>query len=227
MARKMLEAHVSQERIPAVYTRVARVYDVWAALTETRARRTCLERAAVRDGESILEVAVGTGLAFQDLVRANPSGVTEGIDLTEAMLARARRRVEGLPGRHRLQVGDARHLPFEDGSFDLIVNNYMFDLLGEDAFAPVLEEFRRVLRPGGRLALVNMTVAARWRERVYELVYRVGPELLGGCRGVTLAPFVAAAGFIDVRRDALSQLGFPSEIVTARKAPAASVTPPR
>src|SRR5437868_4592101 len=92
------DARIPQEAIPSVYARVAWIYDVWAALTETRARRACLVRAAVRDGETVLEVAVGTGLAFRELVCANPSGRTEGIDLTEAMLARALRKVEGLPG---------------------------------------------------------------------------------------------------------------------------------
>lgn len=214
----LLDARVAQRDVPHVYGRVAWIYDVWAALTESRARRACLARAAPRDGESILEVAAGTGILFRELVLANPSGRTEGIDITDAMLARARRRVAELPGRHRLRVGDAHHLDFDDHTFDLVVNNYMFDLLPEADFAPVLAELLRVLRSGGRLVLVNMAVADHWPQRVYEAVYRVGPSLLGGCRGVSLAPYVARAGFIDVSVEHLSQLGFPSELVTARAA---------
>ena len=212
----MMRATVPQKDIPTIYGRVAWVYDVWAALTETRARHSCLDRARVRDGEAVLEIAVGTGLAFRDLVRLNVSGLTEGIDLTEAMLRRARHKVDGLPGRHRLRVGDAHHLDFPDGQFDLVVNNYMFDLLPETDFAPVLAEFRRVLKPGGRIALVNMAIADRWPHRIYDALYRVSPRLLGGCRGVSLDPFLNAAGFVNVRAEHVSQLWFPSEVVTAQ-----------
>jgi ubiquinone/menaquinone biosynthesis C-methylase UbiE len=211
-----LDARVSQSAIPKVYGRVARFYDIWAMLTETRAQRACFQRAAVRDGEAVLEIAVGTGLVFRELVRANPSGRTEGIDLTEAMLARARRKVAGLQSRCRLRVGDAHHLEFEDAMFDLALNNYMFDLLPEADFDPILREMRRVLKPGGRLVLVNMAAGDTWAHRVHEMVYRISPALIGGCRGVTLAPFVDRAGFRDVVIEHVSQLGIPSEILTAR-----------
>jgi ubiquinone/menaquinone biosynthesis C-methylase UbiE len=212
-----LPAHVPQSDIPRVYGRVAPLYDLWAHLTERRARHACLDAAGVRDGERVLEVAVGTGLAFRELVRRNPSGVTEGVDLTEAMLARARPKVAALPGRHRLRVGDAHALDFPDESFDLVVNNYMFDLLPEADFAPVLAEFRRVLAPGGRLVLVNMAHGESRRTRLWELVYRLKPSLLGGCRGVALGPHLEAAGFHDVTRRFVAELGFPSEILTARR----------
>ncbi len=169
----------------------------------------------VKNGEAVLEVAVGTGLAFRDLVRLNPSGITEGIDLTEAMLRHARSKVAGAPGPHRLRVGDAHHLDFPDGQFALVVNNYMFDLLPESDFAPVLAEFRRVLKPEGRIAFVNMAIPERWPARIYQVLYQFSPRLLGGCRGVSLGPFLAAAGFVDVRVERVSQLWFPSEVVTA------------
>jgi ubiquinone/menaquinone biosynthesis C-methylase UbiE len=217
-ANTTIPARVAQDEIRDVYARVAPVYDVWARLTETRARRRCLELARVRDGEDVLEVAVGTGLAFAEIVRANPSGVTEGIDLTEAMLARAEVKVAELPGRHRLQVGDARRLPFADVSFDLIVNNYMFDLLPEQDFAPVLHEFRRVLRPGGRIALVNLAEPERIASRLWTAIYRINPKWMGGCRPVALAEHLDRAGFVGVTRETLTQLTFPSEILTAQRA---------
>jgi ubiquinone/menaquinone biosynthesis C-methylase UbiE len=211
----MIEARIPQGQIPSVYGRIARVYDIWAYLTETRARKACLAAANAHDGESILEVAVGTGLAFRELLLANPSGLTEGIDLTDPMLARARRKVEGLPVRYRLRVGDAHRLDFADHSFDLLVNNYMFDLLPEQDFKPILLEFFRVLKPGGRLALVNMAMSDRWQHKLYQHIYSLSPKLLGGCRGVELSPFLTSSGFTDIRVEFLSQFGFPSEIVTA------------
>jgi ubiquinone/menaquinone biosynthesis C-methylase UbiE len=219
---RMLPALLPPDQVARTYTRVAPIYDAWAALTETRARRASLARAAARDGETILEVAVGTGLAFAELARANPHGLTEGIDLTDAMLARARTKVAALPGRHRLRVGDARALDFPDGHVDLLINNYMFDLLPEDDFAGVLAEFFRVLAPGGRMVLTNMTRSDRLLGRIYEWIYRVRPALMGGCRGVELAEAVTAAGFTDLVRDTVFQLGFPSEILAARKPVAAT-----
>lgn len=210
----MLDAKISKDRVPDVYRRIAPVYDVWAWLTERNARERCLELAAIRDGESVLEVAVGTGLTFLQILEANPSGQNEGIDLTPAMLQRAEARVARIrPSSYELRVGDAYDLPFADDSFDVLVNNYMFDLLPERDFPVVLEEFKRVLRPCGRLAIVNMTQGKRWYNSTWSIVYRMNPRLLGGCRSVSLLPFVQAIGFRDTTREYLSQLTFPSEVV--------------
>jgi ubiquinone/menaquinone biosynthesis C-methylase UbiE len=212
----MLEAGIQQRGVADLYRKIAPFYDLWARLTETRARDRCLELAAIRDGEAVLEVAVGTGLAFERILEANPSGRNEGIDLTDAMLERARRRAEATgAGNYRLRRGDARALDYGDAEFDVVINNYLFDLLPEAEFDVVLREFRRVLRPGGRLVLVNMTRGPRWYHGVWERIYRINPAWLGGCRGVELAPAIAACGFVGIRRETLSQMSFPSEIVRA------------
>ena len=214
---RLLAARVPQEDVPALYGRLAWVYDVWAALTESRARVAGLAAAQLRDGERVLEVAVGTGLLYRELLHQNPTGHTEGVDLTEAMLARARKKVAGHRASHRLQVGDARRLPFEAQHFDLALNGYLFDLLPEADFPVVLDELWRVLKPGGRLVLVNMALAERPWERVYEGLYRLNPRWMGGCRGVELAPFVRQQGFVAVEVQRLTQMGFPSEILRAQR----------
>jgi ubiquinone/menaquinone biosynthesis C-methylase UbiE len=188
----MLDALLKQDQVADVYRRIAPVYDLWARLTESKARDLCIEAAAVRDGESLLEVAVGTGLAFEKLIRANPSGRNEGIDLTAAMLARAEKRADRSGIRNYcLRIGNALQLDYPDNEFDVLVNNYMFDLLPESDFEPVLAEFRRVLRPGGRLVLA-------W---------------LGGCRGVQLSRSLAECGYANIQRQYVSQMTFPSEVI--------------
>ena len=210
----MLEAKLDKNRVAEVYRRIAPTYDLWAWLTETKARDRCLEIAAIQDGEDVLEVAVGTGLAFEKILASNPSGRNEGIDLTEAMLARARKKARRSGSQnYHLQVGDAYDLDFPDESFDVLINNYMFDLLPERDFSTVLAEFRRVLRPGGRLAMVNMTQGVRWYNGTWERAYRINPALLGGCRGVTLLPLLTECGFSQTSREYVSQMTFPSEIV--------------
>jgi ubiquinone/menaquinone biosynthesis C-methylase UbiE len=212
----MTEARLDKSKVPDTYRRIAALYDAWARLTESRARDRCLELAAIRDGESVLEVAVGTGLAFEKIIEANPSGRNEGIDLTDAMLARAEARARKTgSGNFRLSVGDAYDLEFGDDSFDVVVNNYMFDLLPEQDFPRVLSEFRRVLRPGGRLVIVNMTTGERWYNGIWSLIYSINPAVLGGCRGVSLVTHLQAAGFTGIEREYLSQVTFPSEIIAA------------
>lgn len=214
----MLPARLSQQAVPRTYTWIAPTHDLLAVLVEARARRLGLAWAGVADGEHVLEVAVGTGLSFRPLLRANPHGWTEGVDLTPAMLRRARRRAARVPtDRYRLRLGDAYDLPFEDDTFDVVLNSYMFDLLPEPDFERVLREFYRVLRPGGRLVLVNMTDGDRPYHRLWEWIYRLHPALLGGCRGVRAAPYLPRTGFVRVRRRFVSQWTFPSEVVYGEK----------
>ena len=210
----MPDAKIAKDRVADIYRRIAPTYDLWAWFTESKARDRCLELAAIRDGEDVLEVAVGTGLAFERVLQANPSGRNEGIDLTESMLSRAKKRAaRSAASNYRLRVGDAYDLDFEDRSFDVLINNYMFDLLPERDFAAVLNEFARVLRPGGRLVLVNMAKSERWYHGVWERIYRINPALLGGCRGVSLLEPVEKAGFQRASREFVSQSTFPSEII--------------
>lgn len=212
----MLRAWIQKENIPDLYRKIAPSYDLWARLTETRARARCLELASIRNGESVLEVAVGTGLAFEKIIAANPSGRNEGIDITEAMLSRAIKRAEETgTENYRLAIGDAYALDFADDQFDVLINNYMFDLLPEQDFGTVLSEFKRVLRAGGRLVLVNMTAGERWYNRIWEQIYRINPAWLGGCRGVQMLPLVEACGFVNAQREYLSQMTFPSEVIFA------------
>lgn len=202
--------------MPDIYRRIAPAYDLWAQLTESKARDRCLDLVSIQDGESVLEVAVGTGLAFERILMANPSGRNEGIDLTEAMLSRARKRAikQGVDN-YRLEIGDAYSLKYPDGNFDVLINNYMFDLLPQQDFLAVLTEFKRVLRPGGRLAMVNMTTGKRWYNKAWPLIYRINPALLGGCRGVAILPILDECGFIRAKREYVSQMTFPSEVICA------------
>ena len=216
----MAEARLKKDDVVKVYSGVAPLYDLWGMLTETHARRKALEFAKIRDGETILEVALGTGLTFQAILKANPSGKNVGVDLTPAMLEKARKRIERtVVTNYQMMIGDAYALDFPDGSFDLVMNNYMFDLLPEKDFPLVLRQFQRVLKPGGRLVLVNMTKGEHFYQRIYETIYRINPAWLGGCRGVLLTSALQTVGFTDIHRETISQFGFPSEIISAIKEP--------
>lgn len=212
----MLPARLPKSAVPRTYRWIAPTHDWLAVIVEARARRLGLSWADVQSGETVLEVAVGTGLSFRELLRRNPDGHTEGVDLTPAMLRRAERRAaRSATATYRLRLGDAYTLDFPDATFDLVMNSYMFDLLPEADFVPVLQEYRRVLKPGGRLIMMNMTPPERWYQHLWEGLYRLHPALLGGCRGVTVAPALAEAGFTEIQRTFVSQWTFPSEVVRA------------
>ena len=216
--KKILEARIPKGQVQDVYRKLASSYDLWAGLAESRARARCLELAKIRDGESVLEVAVGTGIAFAEILKLNPAGRNEGIDITEAMLRRAQEKAARLGvANYRLQLGDAYALSYPDNTFDVVINNYMFDLLPENDFPLVLDEFKRVLRPGGRLVMVNMTIGQHWFNSIWEAVYRASPALFGGCRGVYLLPYLESAGLVETSREFVSQMTFPSEVVCGIK----------
>ncbi len=212
--KKILEAKIKKRSVPKLYRNIAPKYDKWAKLAESKARKRCLELANIQNGESVLEVAVGTGLAFSEILKLNPGGRNEGLDITEEMLIRARKKAEKLgASNYRLEVGDAYNLEHGDNTFDVLVNNYMFDLLPESDFADVLREFKRVLRSGGRLVMVNMTKGEHWYNFIWETLYRINPAAFGGCRGVYLPPYLESVGFKNIQREFISQITFPSEVV--------------
>jgi ubiquinone/menaquinone biosynthesis C-methylase UbiE len=188
-------------------------------LTESRARERVAALAAVKDGEYVLEVATGTGVQLVDLARRNPTGRTAGVELSPGMVEQTRSRLrEASLENVELVQGSGLELPFQDASFDLVVNGYMLDLLSREDIPKALKEFRRVLRPGGRLVLSNMTKGESRASRVWDWLYGKGVNLTANCRGVLAAPVLAELGFQDVRREYMSQLTFPTEIVTANRA---------
>ena len=214
---RFIPVTATKSDIARIYGRLAPLYDVWSVLAESRAATRAIELANVRSGERVLEVAVGTGRVFKKIALQNPDGVSYGVDLSPQMLARARGRMSPATSDWSLQVADAYHLPFRDGAFDLVVNNYMFDLLPEEDFAAVLTEFQRVLHPTGRVVIVAMTSGRGWYSRFWEPLLRRRPGLLACCRPVSLETGLCEAGFhgVDVRY--VSQLTFPSEVVYGEK----------
>jgi ubiquinone/menaquinone biosynthesis C-methylase UbiE len=214
----VLDARIAQENIGRVYDRIASVYDVWGYLTESHARNRAIELAQIENGQNILEAAVGTGLAFYEIVKQNPNGMNTGIDLSEGMLRKAKKRVLKLSGsKYLLQQGSAFELPIEDNSIDTLVNNYMFDLIANDDMDRILIEFKRVLKDGGKLVLVNMTRGESLASNLYDTIYNFSPTAMGGCRGVQLSEKLRKHGFSIETREYYQQMLFPSEVILARK----------
>ena len=218
MNQEILEARYTHEEIVRKYNWIAPIYDLFGILMESKAHQRAIDMAAIKNGEKILEVAFGTGLNFVEILKRNPQGWVNGIDVSMKMLERARKRISKTGQKnYTLYLGDCRHLPFEDGTFDILMTQYLLDILPVEDFIPILLEFRRVLKDGGRIVLVNMTKGERWLNKIYEEIYKFKPPLLAGCRGVMAQPFLEEIGFKEFQREFVSQLGFPSEVVLGVK----------
>lgn len=221
----MIEARAyTVDQIRTAYDRRSAAYARIVVPMEWPNHEVALEAAAVRPGEAVLEVAFGPGRTLVELARrAGPTGRVHGVDVAPGMHEQARRALAraGLTGVE-LHRGDARALPLPDAAFDLVYNAYMLDLIPLSDMPSILAEFRRVLRPGGRLVLLNMSKpdASRvtWRETLYRLLPAgLVLNLGGGCRPVLMEPLVREAGLVEVTRRFLPGR-FPSEVVLGRQA---------
>jgi demethylmenaquinone methyltransferase/2-methoxy-6-polyprenyl-1,4-benzoquinol methylase len=184
------------------YDRISGAYDFIADANERAARLTGVEALDLRPGERVVEIGFGTGNEVLDLARlVGPGGRVGGIDISPGMLAVAQRKIARTNPTTPidLRVGDARKLPFDDGSFDAAYSSFTLELFAEEDLPVVLAEVRRVLRPGGRLVAVSMaTVKAGQKastlEKTYIWMHRHFPHIVD-CRPIDLAGLVTAAGF--------------------------------
>lgn len=146
-----VEAELSRSTIEKAYARWAPVYDVVFGKVFDRGRRAAIA-AAERIGGHILEVGVGTGISLPDYARSNR---IVGIDISAPMLRKAQERVirHKLDNVETLAVMDAARLAFPDNSFDVVVAQYVITAVPDPE--GTLDEFARVLKPGGEIILVN------------------------------------------------------------------------
>jgi demethylmenaquinone methyltransferase / 2-methoxy-6-polyprenyl-1,4-benzoquinol methylase len=147
--------------VHGVFSRVASKYDIMNDLMSGGVHRlwkdAMMDWLAPRDGQALLDVAGGTGdVAFRFLKRA-PGAKATVLDLTEPMLIEGRQRAEAEAMADRLDwiVGDAMALPIKDNSFD--VYTISFGIRNVTRIADALREACRVLRPGGRLMVLEFS----------------------------------------------------------------------
>jgi demethylmenaquinone methyltransferase/2-methoxy-6-polyprenyl-1,4-benzoquinol methylase len=118
-------------------------------------RRRCLVRAGLKAGDHLLDVAVGTGLIASSALKiVGSDGVVIGLDISEAMLDEARRKLD-IP----LVQGTAEALPFADETLDFLVMGYAIRHIAD--LDKCLLEFRRVLKPGGTILLLEVSSPSR------------------------------------------------------------------
>ena len=201
-----------------VYNLLAPVYGAWAALTEAKAHRLAIALLRRCPCESLLEVAIGTGVESAALSDDPGRRLSVGVDLSTNMLKRAHKRITHKAGaRGVLCQADARALPFRSSVFDCLLSCYTLDLLPEGDIATTLLEFERVLRGGGRLILVVMSHQKPLAQQTWMLLFRHIPVLVGYCRPIDAANRLRVAGWNVESREQVNQNGFRSEVLVARQ----------
>ena len=177
---------VPRAEVRTMFDRIAPIYDamntVMTAGLDARWRRAAARAATLTPGGSAVDVACGTGALTRELARAvGSTGAVIGVDISERMLERARRRPSmpdaALP---RYLHGDALGLPLPDGGADAAT--IAFGLRNVADYGVCLAELRRVVRPGGRVVVLELAtpqrgigrlVAATWFERLIPLLGRL------------------------------------------------------
>ena len=152
------------EMITKAYARWAPVYDLVFGAVFDKGRQAAIA-AAERIGGRILEVGVGTGISLPDY---NPSNRLVGVDISLPMLRKARERVatHELDNVEALAVMDASGLGLPSASFDAVVAQYVITAVPHPE--ATLDEFARVLKPGGEIIMVNHIGAETGLRRVFE-----------------------------------------------------------
>lgn len=116
---------------------------------------TLLAQAELNNGLRVLEIGCGTGNVCVRAKQKNPDLELVGIDPDPRALARAQRKAGGLNGL-RFELGYSQRLPFADGEFDRVLSSMMLHHLDDETKAATAAEAFRVLRPGGRLHIVDI-----------------------------------------------------------------------
>ena len=170
-----MAADISRAGVEKAYGRWAPVYDLVFGKVFDAGRQSTIAEAD-KIGGRILDVGVGTGLSLSDYSRSTRIC---GVDISEPMLRKAQQRVraEKLGNVEMLSVMDAKNLAFPDVFFDAVVAQYVITAVPDPE--GTLDEFVRVLKPGGELILVNHIGAESGPRRAFELAFAPLARRLG------------------------------------------------
>ena len=166
---------IDRAGVAKAYAAWAPVYDMVFGKVFDEGRKSTIALADAIGGR-VLDVGVGTGLSLSDYLRTTK---LHGVDISEPMLRKAQERVraQNLTNVETLSVMDAKNLAFPDGTFDAVVAQYVITAVPDPE--ATLDDFMRVLKPGGELILVNHIGAESGPRKIFELAFAPLARRLG------------------------------------------------
>jgi ubiquinone/menaquinone biosynthesis C-methylase UbiE len=175
----MQDESAPRQRAPGVLLHRAAFYDalLWMMTfgREGRLREKMLRLARIAEGEAVLDVGCGTGtLAILAKRRAGAGGDVCGVDASPEMIERARQKARKAGSEVAFEIAPAQSLPFADHRFDLALATMMLHHLGRPARAQCLRELARVLKPGGRVLVIDFESSGEKRGFLAHLHRRHG-----------------------------------------------------
>jgi FkbM family methyltransferase len=189
-------AHRQPRSSPGILLHAPRFYDfqVWLAThgRERSLRETFLRLSGARAGETMLDVGCGTGtLALAAKRVVGSSGKVFAIDAAPEMVERARRKARQAGLQIDVREATAQSLPFADGQFDLVTSTLMMHHLPRAAREASAQEIARVLKPGGRVLVVDFASSSQAQGGLLHRLHRHGrtppADVLGLLAGAGLA----------------------------------------
>lgn len=166
-------------RAPGILLRSPRVYDfqVWLAMhgRERPLREALLRLAKPGPGEAMLDVGCGTGtLAIAAWPHLRPGGQIVGVDASPEMIAGARRKARKARVECDFREAQAQALPFPNARFDLVTSTLMLHHLPGAAREACVREIRRVLKPEGRVLIVDFASSSQQQGGLFHRLHRHG-----------------------------------------------------
>ena len=216
---RVLPVPRTKEEAKRLYDRISRFYDFFTAAFERKYAEMALERLSVKEGEAVLEIGFGSGHCFRQIAQSvGKSGKAYGIDISTGMLEVTKRKLERaqLMDRAELHCGDAASLPYDDDTFDGVFMSFTLELFDTPEIPKVLEEIKRVLKPGGRLAVASMSKedGESMLVRLYEWVHKKWPKYVD-CRPIYVEQSLKDAAYEIKSKEKVRLFGLPGEIVIA------------
>ena len=159
-------------------------------------REITVDLAQVKPGDCVLEVGCGTGtLTLAAKRRAGSTGAAFGIDQIPGMVAASQRKAAQASEQITFQIGSIDNIPFPDNRFDVVMCSFMIFHMSEETRRKGIAEIQRVLKPGGRLLVLDMAAPAQPVQRTIAKLF-FGGMLQHKLR--ELLPLMEAAGFSNI-----------------------------
>ncbi len=198
--KKILRVSATPDDIRKSYGMLSKFYALLEGAFEQGIREKGLELLSVKEGESVLEIGIGTGCSLQEIARSvGTTGKAYGLDATPEMLRLTEKRLQKakLANRVELHEGDARAMLYKDNLFDAVFMSATLELFDTPDIPKVLGEIKRVLKSDGRLGIISLSKEARenfWFLRFYEWLHQKFPRY-ASCRPIYVEPTINDAGF--------------------------------